>query len=204
MPAALSFVNSSPTPATVVRVSKAPADEAVLVFARALVERWKDGGRTFEELAEKIERSGGYVSQLKDGKAGMSLPTAMLFARVHGWSLGSFVDRAERWHASKGTDFSVFEKTYVERDPSERPIYSNLPSWPAALASAKSIFRNIPADVWDAVGRSSPAEFPQDGVLDAGILLKLAEAVLAMRNAPRKTEAEVQAEIDADEPLEDE
>jgi transcriptional regulator with XRE-family HTH domain len=92
--------------------------------------------------------------------------------------------------------------SHVVYDTVRSPKFGALPGWEAALADAKKKYRHIREEAWAGVARSSAAEFPNGGVLDAGILLSLADSWERMQAARPQTEAEVQAEIDADEPLE--
>ncbi len=92
-------------------------------------------------------------------------------------------------------------ESHVVYDHARSPKFGALPDWDATLAQAKKKYRHVRDDAWAGAARASTAEFPNGGKLDPDLLLSLAQNWEWMQAARPQTEAEAQAEIDADEPL---
>lgn len=169
-------------------------EQAALVRERLreLLEKEGYGGQT--RVAKALDISQQHISRMTRARnpEDPGVLVALRLADVLGVSFDGLIGR--KVPGSR-------EESRVVRDPSTVPIFGNHPDWETALTAARERYRRIPPEAWEGASQMSAAMFPERGMLTPEMVAQLARTWEEMQAAPRKTEAEVQAEIDADEPL---
>lgn len=114
---------------------------------------------------------------------------------------------AERLALALGKPRSVFRdefasETTLDREPARVSTFGGRRDFAEQLAAAKARYRHVRPEAWAAIASASTAQFPADGMLTPEILLSQAQNWELLQSAPRRTEAQVQVEIDAEGPRE--